>query len=168
MQRAPLTVALTLVLTGVACSRTDSPRQTASGTTSAALTASTPGAGAPSTAPAPPSAKRAGPPAFHAERGGTGFPCAVDQALALTCRRCHWDPPEHDAPFALVDWKDVQSKREGKPIFQLMIQMLEADLMPPPDVSLDPPVHPMPAEQKATLLAWLKAGAIRSEVACPK
>jgi hypothetical protein len=66
----------------------------------------------------------------------------------------------------MVDWKDVQSKRDGKPIFELMIQMLEADLMPPPDVPLDPPARPMPTEHKAALLAWLKAGATRSEVVC--
>lgn len=55
-----------------------------------------------------------------AKRSGTGFPCEVETVLAMSCRRCHWDPQEHDAPFAMKTWQNVQGKRDGKPIYQLM------------------------------------------------
>lgn len=95
-----------------------------------------------------------------------GFPCDVDRVLADVCRRCHWEPQEHDAPFAMTNWQDLQAKRDGKPIFVLMQQMVEADLMPPTDALVKPRPEPLSAEQKSTLLAWLAQGATRATDTC--
>lgn len=95
-----------------------------------------------------------------------GFPCDVDEVLASSCRRCHWDPQENDAPFPLVKYEDTQQQRSGKPIFKLMEQMVAADLMPPLDEPVEPQVIPLTPEQKGTLLKWLGAGALRSEEKC--
>jgi hypothetical protein len=68
----------------------------------------------------------------------------------------------------MVNWEGLQQTREGKPIFKLMEQMLEADLMPPLDATVKPPVTPLTGEHKKTLLDWLKSGAPRSNVPCPE
>jgi hypothetical protein len=96
-----------------------------------------------------------------------GFPCDVDQVLATSCRRCHFDPRENDAPFSLVKYEDIEKVRSGKPISKLMAQMVEADLMPPLDEPVQPKVTPLTPEQKETLLKWLGAGAPRNESKCP-
>lgn len=95
-----------------------------------------------------------------------GFPCEVDQILAVSCRRCHFDPQENDAPFALVKYEDIEKMRSGKPISVLMAQMVEADLMPPLDEPVEPKVSPLTVEQKKTLLQWLGEGAKKSKEKC--
>jgi hypothetical protein len=64
-------------------------------------------------------------------------------------------------------FEDTQKVRTGKPIFVLMQQMVEADLMPPTDLALTPKVAPLSPDQKATLLSWLKAGAKKDSAPCP-
>ncbi len=95
-----------------------------------------------------------------------GFPCDVDEVLASSCRRCHWEPQENDAPFPLVMYDDIQKERSGKPIFKLMEQMVAADLMPPLDEPVEPKVAPLTPEQKEILLKWLGAGAPKNEDKC--
>lgn len=106
----------------------------------------------------PPWATRASP--------DVGFPCEVERVLRLSCRRCHWDPQENDAPFSMARFEDVHRTRSGKPIFSLMQQMLEADLMPPLDALATPSVSPLLPSDKEALLVWLKAGAPRSTEIC--
>ncbi len=96
----------------------------------------------------------------------SGFPCAVEQVLQQSCRRCHWEPQENEAPFALRTWDDTQAMRSGKPIHVLMLQMVEADLMPPLDALVEPDVEPLTAEQKEILVRWLKQGAKKSTEKC--
>lgn len=96
-----------------------------------------------------------------------GFPCEVDKVLAVSCRRCHWEPRENEAPFALVRYDDIERMRSGKPISKLMEQMVEADLMPPLDEPVEPKVTPLTLKQKETLLKWLADGAPRSDEKCP-
>lgn len=86
--------------------------------------------------------------------------------MRLSCRRCHWEPQENDAPFGMVRFEDVHRTRSGKPVFLLMQQMLEADLMPPLDALVSPSVTPLPPEAKEVLLTWLRAGAPRSLDRC--
>ncbi len=93
---------------------------------------------------------------------GSGFPCEVERVLASSCRRCHWEPRENDAPFALVKWDDTRKERQGSPIFVLMKKQVEAELMPPLDEPVEPPVTPLTSEQKTTLLRWLEQGAERA------
>ena len=95
-----------------------------------------------------------------------GFPCDVEAVLERSCRRCHWEPTENDAPFGMVHYEDVQAQRSGKPTFVLMKQMVEADLMPPLDALVTPRVSPLEQEDKETLLTWLRAGAPRSVKRC--
>lgn len=95
---------------------------------------------------------------------GSGFPCEIERVLASSCRRCHWEPRENDAPFALVKWDDTRRERQGSPIFVLMKKQVEAELMPPLDEPVEPPVTPLTVEQKKTLLGWLEQGAERARV----
>jgi hypothetical protein len=97
----------------------------------------------------------------------SGFPCEVEKVLSASCRRCHWEPREHDAPFALVKWEDNRETRATKPVFELMKKQISADLMPPVlEVVADPPVEALTPQQKKTLLDWLEAGAERSDEKC--
>ena len=90
----------------------------------------------------------------------------MEEVLAASCRRCHWDPRENDAPFSLLRWQDTQKIRTGKPIYLLMQQMVSTDLMPPLDALVEPAVTPLSVEHKQTLLNWLKAGAKESKEVC--
>ncbi len=86
--------------------------------------------------------------------------------LAESCRRCHWQPLEHDAPFVFDTWDALQKKASGKHIHQLMLGQLEAGLMPPVDLALEPPVTALSSDQKSRLMSWLRAGAPRSDETC--
>lgn len=120
---------------------------------------------APQPAPSPEASPTPPPWAKRVSPDG-GFPCDVDQVLAASCRRCHWEPQENDAPFALAKYEDIEKMRSGKPIAKLMEQMVEADLMPPLDEPVEPKVTPLTAEQKETLLKWLGDGAKKSTQKC--
>jgi len=133
----------------------------------AAVVVTAPSAVPSSSAPKVASAEALAPPPWAGRRvSGSGFPCAIEDVLASSCRRCHWDPRENDAPFSMVKWEDTQKMRSGKPIHVLMRQMVGADLMPPLDLSVEPKVSPLSAAHKQTLLAWLDAGAKKSSETC--
>ena len=91
----------------------------------------------------------------------------MEEVLANSCRRCHWEPQENDAPFGMLSVDGIHEERSGKPIFELMKAMVQADLMPPLDALVTPDVTPLSPEQKKTLLTWLEAGAPRSDKPCP-
>lgn len=97
----------------------------------------------------------------------SGFPCDVEKVLAQTCRRCHFDPPENDAPFSLAKWENTQEDLDGSLIIDMMKDQISADLMPPLDAMVSPPVSPLTPAQKKTLLDWLEAGGSKSDQACP-
>lgn len=121
----------------------------------------------PPPSPAEPERKVEAPPPWADRVSPTGgFPCAVDRVLAASCRRCHWDPTENDAPFALVNYEDTQNMRSGKLISELMEQMVAADLMPPLSEPVEPKVAPLGAGQKEILLKWLRSGAPKNEGQC--
>jgi hypothetical protein len=115
----------------------------------------------------PPDVSLSSPPWANRVSKNGGFPCRVDAVLALSCRRCHYEPPENDAPFPLMKYEDIEVMRSGKPIRQLMEQMVAADLMPPLDEPVQPKVTPLTLEQKNTLLGWLRAGAPKNPERCP-
>ncbi len=118
------------------------------------------------TAEQPAQAPEGPPPWADRKVAGSGFPCAIEDVLSTSCRRCHWDPQENDAPFPLKSWEDTQAQRSGKPIFVLMKQMVAADLMPPLDALVSPKVESLSSEHKRAMLKWLEAGAKRADEVC--
>jgi hypothetical protein len=80
------------------------------------------------------------------------IPCAPNRVLVEICQQCHSSPPRHGAPFSLVTYADVQREQDGKPVWQWMGQYVRDGNMPLP------PIH-IADDDRATLLAWLQAGA---------
>jgi uncharacterized membrane protein len=90
--------------------------------------------------------------------------CDARAVIAAKCVRCHGDPPENGAPFSLATYADViapapSSKHPERTRADRMLAAVETDLMPFTSLLLEPPVEPLTCEEKATLLAWLRAGA---------
>jgi hypothetical protein len=75
--------------------------------------------------------------------------------------RCHSDPPQHGAPFALDDYAATQVPiRDGKAIrADRMREVIESGYMPLVSLRLDPPVQALGCEEKTTLLYWIDQGA---------
>lgn len=88
--------------------------------------------------------------------------CEAEAVLQAKCQRCHFGTPgANGAGFPLVTYQDTQADMAGTPRWMKMRDVLEADFMPPkflPD--LMPPVQPLTASEKQTLLAWLEQGAL--------
>jgi hypothetical protein len=88
------------------------------------------------------------------------FPCDVQAVLAAKCHTCHIAsaPRPEGAPFSLMTYADTQAPFPGdatKKVYQVMKTAVETDFMP---LSISP-TGPLVGGQKATLLAWLNAGA---------
>ena len=82
--------------------------------------------------------------------------CAALAVLETKCQRCHANPPQNGAPFALLTYEDTQAlDRNGTPRFEKMREVVESDYMPPGFLKVTPPVEPLSAAEKSTLLAWL-------------
>lgn len=88
--------------------------------------------------------------------------CAdVQQIVQKKCVRCHSDPPDNGAPFPLVTIEDFDAPFPGHP--ELMVadaarDAVAAALMPLTSLELEPPVEPLEASEKKTLLSWLDNG----------
>lgn len=91
--------------------------------------------------------------------------CEALRVLEAKCQRCHGDPPKNGAPMPLVTYEDTQATWSAtQDVHHVMERAVSSDFMPyvelnEPPASLMPPVEPLDAEEKATLLAWLRAGA---------
>jgi uncharacterized membrane protein len=90
--------------------------------------------------------------------------CDARAVVAEKCVRCHADPPVNGAPFSLVTYDDMtapspSSKNPDRTRADRMLTAVESGLMPFVSLRLEPPVEPLTCEEKATLLAWLRAGA---------
>ena len=96
--------------------------------------------------------------------GSLGW-CDIEPILEAKCQRCHRDPPENGAPFALLDYDDTQVMG-SVPRHQVMRSMVSAGFMPPVTAELSPPVEPLTCSEKTTLLSWLDAGAPAPSEAC--
>ena len=82
--------------------------------------------------------------------------CAARAILRAKCQRCHSEPQENGAPFALLTYADTQAEdRAGTPRFEKMKAALESDYMPPQFLKLTPEVEPLLADERSTLLTWL-------------
>lgn len=96
------------------------------------------------------------------------YPCEIFDILSRRCHRCHTDPPQNGAPFPLLTWEDTQEEYfGGKQRWQFMKNAIKSDFMPLTALALDPPVQPLTAEEKATLLEWVECARPVEKVACP-
>jgi uncharacterized membrane protein len=85
------------------------------------------------------------------------LPADVDAVLASRCRKCHSDPPQHDAPFPLLTWANTHERyaNDGnKPIYQLMGVRIHDESFPMP-----PEGNPMTDADRAVLDKWIAKGA---------
>ena len=99
--------------------------------------------------------------------------CDAYRILNCVCQQCHQAPPLNGAPFPLLSYDDTQARypfKSSKPIWQQMQTVVGNGFMPyQGDPTVMPAVQPLPAPQKATLLAWLAEGALpEGGTDCPK
>lgn len=90
------------------------------------------------------------------------LPCEIEKILVARCQRCHQAPQKNGAPFPLLTWNDLL-RDYGGPLYETAYKAVKSDFMPycaaggPFCGNLEGgPVEPLSAEQKATLLAYLK------------
>jgi hypothetical protein len=108
--------------------------------------------------------------------GGTGFehiddpvfPCDVQAVLEAKCHRCHTEPPENGAPFALLTWENTRVVYLDQPIYQRMLRAVTTEFMPLQALPLEPPVEPLTEDEKSILVNWLEAGGAPEDgIECP-
>ena len=107
--------------------------------------------------------------------GGGAIPGCVLQVIQDKCQRCHGDPLQHGAPVAFFTVDDFQARyfESDSKWWQIAAAQVEDDSMPFMALNnlpepIMPPVEPLTADEKATLLGWLKAGAMAGDVSsCP-
>jgi len=97
--------------------------------------------------------------------GGVAF-CKALQVIRDKCQRCHQSPPQHGAPVPFLTYEDTQAQyyTTTQKWSDAMFGAVERDVMPDvaqndPPINLMPPVEPLTAEEKSTLLDWLEQGA---------
>lgn len=102
-----------------------------------------------------------------ADSGGEIAFCDALRVVRSKCQRCHGDPLENAAPAPFLTYEDTQAPYYDteRKYADVMLTAVERDIMP--YVSLNdgltpimPPVEPLTVEEKATLLGWLKQGAL--------
>lgn len=109
--------------------------------------------------------------------GGSGrpIPGCVLQVIQDKCQRCHGDPLQHGAPVAFFTVDDFQARYfdSDSKWWEIAAAQVEDGSMPFMALNtlpepIMPPVEPLTAGEKATLLGWLKAGAMPGDAAaCP-
>ncbi len=80
------------------------------------------------------------------------IPCEGRHVLQTICQRCHTRPMQNGAPFPLQYRSDILATYGEVVIRDLMIEQVTARRMPLAPVTIDD-------AERATLLAWLNAGA---------
>jgi hypothetical protein len=99
---------------------------------------------------------------------GAGLPCDVKTILQENCWTCHTDPPKYGAAMPLMDRDDLLAAPAGtaKGTFATVgeailsrIDSAESPMPPPPNL-------PLSDAQKATLRAYIQAGAPESSDTC--
>jgi len=109
------------------------------------------------------------------DSGGAGAAGSASSAVpfceALTvirdkCQRCHQSPPQHGAPVPFLTYEDTQGQyyTTDRKWSDAMVGVVARGVMPDlsqndPPTSLTPPVEPLSADEKETLLEWLAQGA---------
>jgi len=100
--------------------------------------------------------------------------CDALAVIKAKCQRCHQDPLQNGAPMPLLTYDDTQATWSStQAVHDVMLDVVDRGIMPyvtlndPPN-SLMPPVEPLTSTEKATLLGWLKQGALPAGgTACP-
>jgi hypothetical protein len=92
--------------------------------------------------------------------------CAALEVIRDKCQRCHQSPPQHGAPVPFLTYEDTQAQyyTTDQKWSDAMVGAVARDFMPDlaqnnPPLSLMPPVEPLTADEKQTLLGWLAQGA---------
>jgi hypothetical protein len=92
--------------------------------------------------------------------------CDALKVIRDKCQRCHGNPLQNGAPAAFLTYEDTQKLYPNSDMTwaDVMLPAVEKDIMP--FVALNeaskpimPPVEPLTAEEKTTLVTWLKQGA---------
>jgi hypothetical protein len=106
------------------------------------------------------------------------LPCDVEAVLRDKCQRCHNSAAALDrcfpaktclrGPFPLLTWSDTHELQGTTPTFELMEHAVSTDFMPFKTTGISPPVEPLTALEKATLINWTKACAPAVSTACPR
>lgn len=93
--------------------------------------------------------------------------CDALTVIRAKCQRCHSNPPQHAAPVPFITYEDTQAQyyTTDQKFSDVMVTAIEKDFMPylglnGPPTNLMPPAEPLTADEKATMLAWLKQGAL--------
>ncbi|HXK20553.1 MAG TPA: hypothetical protein VNG33_22235 [Polyangiaceae bacterium] len=103
--------------------------------------------------------------------GDTGPLVPVCDAMAVIharcSQRCHSDPPQNGAPVPFLTYADTQAQyyTTDMKFSDVMLPAVQKDFMPyqglnGPPTNLMPPIEPLAADEKATLVNWLKQGAL--------
>jgi len=101
--------------------------------------------------------------------------CDALTVIRAKCRRCHQDPPQNGAPVPFLTYEDTQARyfMTNMKFSDVMLPAVEKDFMPfvaannAPNPIM-PPVEPLTAAEKATLVGWLKQGALpEGGTTCP-
>jgi len=115
--------------------------------------------------------RRGGPLPQEATGGAeSGPPVAFCEALTVMrakCQRCHQDPTKNSAPVPFLTYEDTQAAYydTDRKFSDVMLSVVELEIMPyvslnDGDDPIMPPVEPLTRDEKATLLGWLKQGAL--------
>jgi len=101
------------------------------------------------------------------DAGATGqfYPCDVLAVLRAKCHTCHTMPPRNGAPMSLLTWAATQNLTSDSAtvkVWQRAREYVSSGYMP----YMGSPTGPLTATEKATLLAWLDAGAQPAAQAC--
>ena len=100
--------------------------------------------------------------------GSDGAPpvafCDAYAIINCVCQQCHQNPPRNGAPIPLLTYEDTQApfplETSSRRVWQTMQTVIGNDFMPyRGNAKVMPPVQPLSAEQKRTLLTWLTEGA---------
>lgn len=107
--------------------------------------------------------------------GGSGGssadgPIAFCDALTVIrnkCQRCHGDPLQNGAPVPFLTYDDLQQPYGDSELkwWEIAVGMVDRDVMPYVALNGTPglvggTVEPLTESEKATLLGWLKQGAL--------
>jgi hypothetical protein len=93
--------------------------------------------------------------------------CDALVVVQAKCQRCHGDPITNSAPVPLLTYDDFQAQYYETEFkwWQIAVGMVERDVMPFVALNDNPSleggtVEPLTVDEKATLLGWLKQGAL--------
>ncbi len=104
--------------------------------------------------------------------GGASAPraitfCEAFAVIRAKCQRCHRDPTVNGAPVPFLTYEDTQAQYYDSNFkwSEVMVGVIERDFMPYVALNGSPglvggPVEPLTPDEKATLLGWLREGAL--------